>query len=169
MMTSIPLHHGQPWISPFFNIASFPHKVKSFFCQNITSFSGGYSHEQNVRNAVIAIVSGHGRNRKSLRWYRKRRPILVKWSCKTHRPERGWPLSTDKKSFRILLLIALEQTFVDGPLQKNFSCCCFWIESILSVICLLFLHWIFQRWKIPSEKRTVGSPTCLDTQCPACT
>lgn len=27
----------------FFSIASFPHKVKSYFCQNITSFSGGYT------------------------------------------------------------------------------------------------------------------------------
>ena len=47
------------------------------------------------------MLSGHGWSRKSLHWYRKRRPILVKWICETHQPERGWPLSTGRKSFRM--------------------------------------------------------------------
>ena len=46
-------------------------------------------------------------------------------------------------------MIVLEQTFVNDSLQKFFLLLLpFQIESILSVICLLFLHWIFQRWKI---------------------
>ena len=51
-------------------------------------------------------------------------------------------------------MIALEQTFVSGSLQKFFLLLLpFQIESILSVICLLFLHWIFQRWKIQFRKK----------------
>ena len=51
-------------------------------------------------------------------------------------------------------MIALEQTFVNGSLQKFFLLLLpFQIESILSVICLLFLHWIFQRWKIQFRKK----------------
>ena len=51
-------------------------------------------------------------------------------------------------------MIALEQTFVNGSLQKFFLLLLpFQIESILSVICLLFLHWIFQRWKIQFWKK----------------
>ena len=51
-------------------------------------------------------------------------------------------------------MIALEQMFVNGSLQKFFLLLLpFQIESILSVICLLFLHWIFQRWKIQFRKK----------------
>ena len=51
-------------------------------------------------------------------------------------------------------MIALEQTFVNDSLQKFFLLLLpFQIESILSVICLLFLHWIFQRWKIQFRKK----------------
>ena len=51
-------------------------------------------------------------------------------------------------------MIALEQTFVNNSLQKIFLLLLpFQIESILSVICLLFLHWIFQRWKIQFWKK----------------
>ena len=46
------------------------------------------------------MVSGHGWNPESLMWYRKRNSFLVKLACKENQPERGWPLSTDKKSFR---------------------------------------------------------------------
>ena len=50
-------------------------------------------------------------------------------------------------------MIALEQTFVNGSLQKFFLLLLpFQIESILSVICLSFLRWIFQRWKIQFGK-----------------
>ena len=46
-------------------------------------------------------------------------------------------------------MITSEQTFVNNSLPKFFLLLLpFQIESILSVICLLFLHWIFQRWKI---------------------
>ena len=51
-------------------------------------------------------------------------------------------------------MIALEQTFVNGSLQKFFLLLLpFQIESILSVICLSFLRWIFQRWKIQFRKK----------------
>ena len=51
-------------------------------------------------------------------------------------------------------MIALEQTFVNNSLRKFFLLLLpFQIESILSVICLLFLHWIFQRWKIQFRKK----------------
>ena len=33
-------------------------------------------------------------------FYRKRSPFLVKLACKENQPERGWPLSTDRKSLR---------------------------------------------------------------------
>ena len=50
-------------------------------------------------------------------------------------------------------MIALEQTFVNGSLRKFFLLLLpFQIESILSVICLSFLRWIFQRWKIQFRK-----------------
>ena len=58
-------------------------------------------------------------------------------------------------------MITSEQTFVNGPLQKIFTCWYrFWIDSILSVIYIsllnyifILLRWIFQRrinqrWKI---------------------
>ena len=51
-------------------------------------------------------------------------------------------------------MIALEQTFVNNSLQKIFLLLLpFQIESILSVICLSFLRWIFQRWKIQFWKK----------------
>ena len=51
-------------------------------------------------------------------------------------------------------MIALEQTFVNDSLQKFFLLLLpFQIESILSVICLSFLRWIFQRWKIQFRKK----------------
>ena len=51
-------------------------------------------------------------------------------------------------------MIAPEQTFVNGSSRKFFLLLLpFQIESILSVICLLFLHWIFQRWKIQFRKK----------------
>ena len=51
-------------------------------------------------------------------------------------------------------MIALEQTFVNGSLQKFFLLLLpFQIESILSVICLSFLRWIFWRWKIQFRKK----------------
>ena len=51
-------------------------------------------------------------------------------------------------------MIALEQTFVNNSLQKIFLLLLpFQIESILSVICLSFLRWIFQRWKIQFRKK----------------
>ena len=51
-------------------------------------------------------------------------------------------------------MITSEQTFVNNSLRKFFLLLLpFQIESILSVICLLFLHWIFQRWKIQFRKK----------------
>ena len=51
-------------------------------------------------------------------------------------------------------MIAPEQTFANGSSRKFFLLLLpFQIESILSVICLLFLHWIFQRWKIQFRKK----------------
>ena len=51
-------------------------------------------------------------------------------------------------------MIALEQTFANGSLQKFFLLLLpFQIESILSVICLSFLRWIFWRWKIQFRKK----------------
>ena len=51
-------------------------------------------------------------------------------------------------------MIALEQTFVNNSLQKIFLLLLpFQIESILSAICLSFLRWIFQRWKIQFRKK----------------
>ena len=57
------------------------------------------SHEQNARNAVIAMVPGHGWSRKSLHWYRKRSPFLVKltWE-KTNRKGAGRYLPTGNHS-----------------------------------------------------------------------
>ena len=54
-------------------------------------------------------------------------------------------------------MIALEQTFVNCSLQKFFLLLLpFQIESILSVICLSFLRWIFQRWKIQFRKKRIA-------------
>ena len=51
-------------------------------------------------------------------------------------------------------MIAPEQTFVNGSSRKFFLLLLpFQIESILSVICLSFLRWIFQRWKIQFRKK----------------
>ena len=51
-------------------------------------------------------------------------------------------------------MITSEQTFVNGSSRKFFLLLLpLQIESILSVICLLFLHWIFQRWKIQFRKK----------------
>ena len=51
-------------------------------------------------------------------------------------------------------MIAPEQTFVNGSSRKFFLLLLpFQIESILSVICLSFLRWIFQRWKIQLRKK----------------
>ena len=54
-------------------------------------------------------------------------------------------------------MITLEQTFVNNSLQKFFLLLLpFQIESILSVICLSFLRWIFQRWKIQFRKKRIA-------------
>ena len=57
------------------------------------------SHEQNTGNAVIAMVPGHGWSQKSLKWYRKRSPFLVKltWE-KTNQKGAGRYLPTGNHS-----------------------------------------------------------------------
>ena len=57
------------------------------------------SHEQNSKRVVIAMVPGHGWSRKSLIWYRKRSPFLVKltWE-KTNQKGAGRYLPTGNHS-----------------------------------------------------------------------
>ena len=57
------------------------------------------SHEQNSKRVVIAMVPSHGWNRKSLHWYRKRSPFLVKltWE-KTNQKGAGRYLPTGNHS-----------------------------------------------------------------------
>lgn len=59
------------------------------------------SYEQNAKSPVIARDSGHKLSLESLQNCRKRSLFLVKWTCEKTPPERGWPLSTDRKSFRM--------------------------------------------------------------------
>ena len=81
--------------------------VSVWFCQkwrwnpygSTSIFYKMNSHEQNSKRVVIAMVSGHGWNRKSLIWYRKRSPFLVKltWE-KTNQKGAGRYLPTGNHS-----------------------------------------------------------------------
>ena len=70
-----------------------------FLISLITSTIMQICHEQNSKRVVIAIVPGHGWNRKSLHWYRKRSPFLVKltWE-KTNQKGAGRYLPTGNHS-----------------------------------------------------------------------
>ena len=81
---------------------------------------GQFSHEQNSKRVVIAMVPGHGWSWKSLIWYRKQSPFLVKltWE-KTNQKGAGRYLPTGNHSGCDIVYIPKRRCILRQAFQQS--------------------------------------------------